>query len=84
MEYQHREPVSLPSNIRRLDNRRRGRHDDFGLTGGVHDTIGFIESVERMRGPGLTLCGIAKSDIMSALFFWDKILGTYRRPDFGA
>ena len=34
---------------------RRGRPDEFGLAGGVHDTIGFIESVERMRGPGLAL-----------------------------
>ena len=34
---------------------RRRRHDDFGLTGGVRDTIGFIECVERMRCPGLPL-----------------------------
>lgn len=34
---------------------RRGRHDDFGLTSGVHDTIGLIERIERMRGPGLAL-----------------------------
>ncbi len=33
----------------------RGRHDDFGLTSGVHDTIGLIERIERMRGPGLAL-----------------------------
>jgi hypothetical protein len=32
---------------------RRGRHDNFGLTGCVHDTIGFVKSVERMRGPRL-------------------------------
>ncbi len=38
---------------------RRGRHDDFGLTGGVHDTIGFIESVKRMRSPGLALAPTA-------------------------
>ena len=38
---------------------RRGCQDDFGLTGGVHDAIGFIESVERMRGPGLTLAPTA-------------------------
>ena len=38
---------------------RRWRHDDFGLTGGVHDAIGFIESVERMRGPGLALAPTA-------------------------
>ena len=30
---------------------RRGRQDDFGLTSGVHDTIGLIERIERMRGP---------------------------------
>jgi hypothetical protein len=34
---------------------RRGRHDDFRLTSGVHDAIGFIESVERMRCSGLAL-----------------------------
>src|SRR5262249_14946220 len=34
---------------------RGGRHDDFGLSGGVHDTIGFMERVEGMRGPGLAL-----------------------------
>lgn len=38
---------------------RRGRHDDFGFTGDVHDTIGFIKSVERMRGPGLALAPTA-------------------------
>jgi hypothetical protein len=27
----------------------------FGLTSGVHDPIGFIEGIERMRGPGLAL-----------------------------
>jgi len=30
---------------------RRGRQEDFGLTSGVHDTIGLIERIERMRGP---------------------------------
>jgi len=34
---------------------RRGRPDEFGLTGRVYDTIGFIESVERMRCACLTL-----------------------------
>ena len=38
---------------------RRRRRDDFGLTGGVHNAIGFIESVERMRGPGLALAPTA-------------------------
>ena len=38
---------------------RRGRHDNFGLTGGVHDTIGFIEGVERVCGPGLALAPTA-------------------------
>ncbi len=33
----------------------RGRQDDFRLTGGMDNTIGFIEGVERMRGPGLAL-----------------------------
>jgi hypothetical protein len=37
----------------------RRRHDDFGLTSGVHDTIGFIKSVERMRGSGLALAPTA-------------------------
>jgi hypothetical protein len=36
-----------------------GRHDDFGLTSGVHDAIGLIESVECMRGPGLALAPTA-------------------------
>jgi hypothetical protein len=30
-----------------------------GFSGGVHDTIGFIESVERVRGPGLALAPTA-------------------------
>jgi hypothetical protein len=34
---------------------RRGRHEDFGLTSGVHDTIGLIKRIERVRGPGLAL-----------------------------
>src|ERR1700686_297945 len=34
---------------------RGGRRDDFRLASGVHDTIGLIEGVERMRGPGLAL-----------------------------
>ena len=38
---------------------RRGRHDQFGFTGDVHDTIGFIKRVERMRGPGLALAPAA-------------------------
>ena len=32
---------------------RRGRHDNFRPTSGVHDTIGLIERIERPRGPGL-------------------------------
>jgi hypothetical protein len=36
-----------------------GCHNDFGLASGVHDAIGFIESVERMRGPGLALAPTA-------------------------
>ena len=42
------------SNLLTLAARRR-RPDEFGLTGRVYDTIGLIESVERMRGAGLTL-----------------------------
>ena len=38
---------------------RRGRHDDIRLAGGVHDAIGFIESVERMHRPGLALAPTA-------------------------
>ena len=38
---------------------RRGRHDDFGFTGDVHDAISFIKSVERMRGPRLALAPTA-------------------------
>jgi hypothetical protein len=41
----------------------RGRHDDLGLASGVHDTIGFIESVERMRGPGLALAPTAMTGV---------------------
>ena len=42
---------------------RGGRHDDFGLSGGVHDTIGFIERVEGMRGPGLALAPTAMTSM---------------------
>jgi hypothetical protein len=42
---------------------RRGRHDDFGLTGGVYDAVGFIESVERMSGPCLALAPTAMTGI---------------------
>jgi len=38
---------------------RRGRHNDFGLTDCVHDTISFIKSVERVRGSGLALAPTA-------------------------
>ena len=38
---------------------RRGRHDDFGLSGRVHEPIGFVECVERMHGPGLALAPTA-------------------------
>jgi hypothetical protein len=34
---------------------RRGRPHEFGLAGRVYDTIGLIESIERMHGTGLTL-----------------------------
>ena len=42
---------------------RRGRPDEFGFTGRVYDTIGFIESVERMRGAGLTLAPTAMASM---------------------
>ena len=42
---------------------RRQRYDDFGLTGGVHDTIGLIERVESMRGPGLPLAPTAMASM---------------------
>ena len=38
---------------------RRGRPGEIGFTGRVYDTIGFIESVERVRGPGLALAPTA-------------------------
>jgi hypothetical protein len=38
---------------------RRGYPDEFGLTGRVYDTIGFIESVESVRGAGLPLAPTA-------------------------
>jgi hypothetical protein len=42
---------------------RRGCHDDFGVPGGVHHTIGFIESVERMHGSGLALAPTAMAGV---------------------
>lgn len=42
---------------------RRWRHDDFGLAGGVHDTIGLIERVESMRGPRLALAPTAMASM---------------------
>jgi len=36
----------------------RRRHD-FRLIAGVHDAIGFVESIQRMRGPGLALAPTA-------------------------
>jgi hypothetical protein len=42
---------------------RRGRPDEFGFAGRVYDTIGFIESVERMRGAGLTLAPTAMASM---------------------
>src|SRR6516225_1778392 len=42
---------------------RRGRPDEFGFTGRVYDTIGFVESVERMRGAGLTLAPTAMASM---------------------
>src|SRR5262245_21965366 len=45
-------------NLLTLATRRR-RHDDFGLIGSVHDTIGLIERVQSMRGSGLALAPTA-------------------------
>ena len=42
---------------------RRRRRDDFGLTGGVHDTVGLIECVESMGGPGLALAPTAMASM---------------------
>ena len=42
---------------------RRGRPDKFGLAGRVYDTIGFIESVERMRSASLTLAPTAMASM---------------------
>ena len=42
---------------------RRGRPDEFGLTGRMYDTIGFIESVERMRSASLTLAPTAMASV---------------------
>ena len=42
---------------------RRGRQDNFGLTISVHNAIGFIESVERVRGAGLTLAPAAIASV---------------------
>ena len=50
------------SNLLTLAARRR-RRDEFGFTGRVYDTIGFIESVERMRGAGLTLAPTAMASM---------------------
>jgi hypothetical protein len=52
---------------------RRGRHDNFGLTGSVHDTIGFIESVERMRGPGLALAPTAMASMYNQRRFYQTV-----------
>jgi hypothetical protein len=42
---------------------RRWRHDDFRFTASVHDTIRFIESVKRVRGPGLALAPTAMAGV---------------------
>ena len=42
---------------------RRGRPDEFGLTGRVYDAIGFIESIERMRSASLTLAPTAMASM---------------------
>jgi hypothetical protein len=55
----NRDPARRATGDLLVSAARRGRYDDFGLTGCVHDTIGFIKSVERMRGPGLALAPTA-------------------------
>ena len=55
----NRDPAGRAAGDLLVPAARRGRHDDFGLTGCVNDPIGFIKSVERMRGPGLALAPTA-------------------------
>jgi hypothetical protein len=42
---------------------RRGRPDKFGLNAGMHHTIGFVKSVERMRGSSLALAPSAMASM---------------------
>jgi hypothetical protein len=59
----NRDPASRAAGYLLALAARRGRPDEFGLVGGVYDTIGFIESVERMRGPGLALAPTAMTSM---------------------
>ena len=51
----NRDPASRAAGDHLALPARRRRAHDFRLAGGVHDLIGLIERVERMRCPGLAL-----------------------------
>jgi hypothetical protein len=55
----NRDPAGRAAGDLLVPAARRGRYDDFGLSGCVHDAISFIKSVERMRGPSLALAPTA-------------------------
>ena len=59
----NRDPAGRAAGDLLVPAARRGRYDDFGLTGRVYDTIGFIESVERMRSASLTLAPTAMTGV---------------------
>jgi hypothetical protein len=51
----NRDPAGRPAGDLLTLAARRERREDFGLTSDVHDTIGLIERIERMRDSGLAL-----------------------------
>jgi hypothetical protein len=55
----NRDPAGRASSDLLAFAARRRRHDDFGLSGGVHDTVSFIKSVERMHRSSLALAPTA-------------------------
>jgi hypothetical protein len=59
----NRDPASRAAGYLLALAARRGCPDEFWLTSGVHDTIGFIESVARMRGAGLALAPTAMTSM---------------------